>query len=122
MKNIIYDRTTVEQFLKFSTELFNQGIPHNGLVSAKSASEKILRTKYQSIPQYQAVIKYFKGTFNLRAPLPKLSFVWDTQIMIEYLSDLEGNSQILNKHFPQKLLILLLLRKGQRLSSTSFYN
>ena len=105
MKDIIYGRTTVEQFLKFSTELINQGIPHNGLVSAKSASEKILRTKYQSIPQYQAVIKYFKGTFNLRAPLPKLSFVWDTQIMIEYFSNLEGNNQILNKYFPQNTAI-----------------
>ena len=49
--------------------------------------------------------------------MPKLSFVWDVQIMFEYFRNLGDNSQISDKHLSQKLLILLLLLGGQRLSS-----
>ena len=73
--------------------------------------------KYQQIPQHPSVLKYFKASFNLRPPLPKLSFVWDVQIMFEYFRNLGDNSQISDKHLSQKLLILLLLLGGQRLSS-----
>ena len=36
-KNIVYDSPTVEQFLIFFAELFNQGVSHSVLISAKSA-------------------------------------------------------------------------------------
>ena len=73
--------------------------------------------KYQHIPQHPSVIKYFKGSLNLRPPLPKLSFVWDVQIILEYFRSLGDNCQISEKHLSQKLLILLLLLEGQRLNS-----
>ena len=73
--------------------------------------------KYQHIPQHPSVIKFFKGSFNLRLPLPKLSFVWDVQIMFEYFRSLGDNRQISDKHLSQKLLILLLLLGGQRLNT-----
>ena len=114
-KNIVYDSPTVEQFLSFFTELFNQGVSHSVLISAKSAVAHALRMKYQHIPQHPSVIKYFKGSFNLRPPLPKLSFVWDVEIMFEYFRSLGDNRQISDKHLSQKLLILLL--GGQRLNS-----
>ena len=77
----------------------------------------MLRMKYQHIPQHPSVIKLFKGSFNLRPPLPKLSFVWDVQIMFEYFKSLRGNRQISDKHLSQKLLILLLVLGGQHLNS-----
>ena len=73
--NIVYDSPTVEQFLSFFTELFNQGVSHSVLISAKSAVAHVLKMKYQHISQHPSVIKYFKGPFNLRPPLPKISFV-----------------------------------------------
>ena len=48
--------------------------------------------------------------------MPKLSFVWDVQIMVEYFRGLGDNRQITDKHLSQKFLILLLLG-GQRLNS-----
>ena len=116
-KNIVYDSPTVEQFLSFFTELFNQGVSHSVLISAKSAVAHVLKMKYQHISQHPSVIKHFKGSFNLRPPLPKISFVWDVQIMFEYFRSLGDNRQISDKHLSQKLLILLLLLGGQRLNS-----
>ena len=114
-KNIIYDTPTVEQFLNFLTELFNQGVSHSVLISAKSTVAHVLRMKYQHIPQQTSVIKYFKGSFNLRPPLPELFFVWDVKIMFAHFRSLGDNRQISDKHLSQKLLILLL--GGQRLNS-----
>ena len=96
-KNILYDSPTVEQFLNFFTELFNQGVSHRVLISAKSAVAHVLRMKYQHILEHLSVIKFFKGSFNLRPPLPKLSFVWDVQIMLEYFRSLGDNRQISKK-------------------------
>ena len=116
-KNLLYDSPTVDQFLNFFTELFNQGVSHSVLISAKSAVAHVLRMKYRHIPQHPSVIKFFKGSFNLRPPLSRLFFVWDVQIMFEYFRSLGNNRQISDKHLSHKLLILLLLLGGQRLNS-----
>ena len=45
-KNILHDSPTAEQFLNFFTELFNQGVFHSVLISAKSAVAYAPRMKY----------------------------------------------------------------------------
>ena len=124
-KNIVYDSPTVQEFLIFFTELFNPGVSHSVLISAKSAVAHVLRMKYQHIPEHLSVTKYFKGSFNLRPPLPKLTFVWDVQIMFEYFRSLEDNRQISDKRLSQKLLIPLLATASRRATPKlyiSFYN
>ena len=116
-KNILYDSPTVEQFLSFFNELFNQGVSYSVLTSAKSAAAHVLKMKCQHLSQHSSVIKYFKGSFNLRPSLTQISFVWDVQIMFEYFRSLGDSRQISDKRLSQKLLILLLLLGGQRLNS-----
>ena len=84
-KHIVYDSPTVEKFLSFFTELFNQGVSHTVLISADSAVAHVLKIKCQHISQHPSVIKCFKGSFHLRPPLPKISFVWDVQIILNIL-------------------------------------
>ena len=76
-KNIIYDSTTVEQLLNLLTELIKQEVSHSVLISVKREAAHLRRMKYQHIPQHPSVTKNFKGSFNLRHPLPRHSFVWD---------------------------------------------
>ena len=122
-KNKLYDSPTVEQLLNFFTGLFNQRVSHSFLISAKSAAAHVLRMKYQDIPQHLSVIKFFKNLFNLRTPLPKVSFVWDVQIIFEHFKSLGDNRQISDKCLSQKLLILLLLLEGYMPKfCISFYN
>ena len=97
-KNMIYDSPKVEQFRNCFTELFNQGVSHSVLISVKSAIAHVLRMKDEHIPQHPSVIKYFKESFNLRPPLPKLSFAWDVQIMLEYFRSVGDNRQITDKY------------------------
>ena len=51
-KSIVCDGPTVEQFLSFFTKLFNQGVSHSVLLSAKSAVAHVLKMKYQYISQH----------------------------------------------------------------------
>ena len=93
-KNIVYDSHTLDRFLSFFTELFNQGIFHGVLISAKSAVAHLLKMTYQHISQHASVVKHCKGSFNLRPPLPKIYFIWDVPIMFEYFRRLGYNRQI----------------------------
>ena len=53
-----------------------------------------------------------KGIFNLRPALPMQFAVWDPDIILDYLSDLEYDLPL--KDLSEKLVILLCLLSGQR--------
>ena len=53
-----------------------------------------------------------KGIFNLRPALPWQLTVWDPDIVLEYLSNLEYDLPL--KDLSEKLVILLCLLSGQR--------
>ena len=121
-KNIICDSLTVEQFLNFFTELLNQRVSHSVLISTKSAVALILRMKYQHIPQHRSVMKSFAGPFNLRPPLPKLSFVWDVQIMSEYFRNPQGTVAKSQIFITKTLNTTTASRRATPKLYISFYN
>ena len=121
-KNIICDSLTVEQFLNFFTELLNQRVSHSVLISTKSAVALILRMKYQHIPQYRSVMKSFAGPFNLRPPLPKLSFVRDVQIMSEYFRNPQGTVAKSQIFITKTLNTTTASRRATPKLYISFYN
>ena len=57
------------------------------------------------------------GVFNLRLPMPKLSFVWDVDILFRYFEQQRDNNSLSDKLLAQKLLILLLLPGAHRIST-----
>ena len=64
--------------------------------------EHVFRMKYEQIPKHSSLIKYSKGTFNLRPPVQKISSVWDVQIMFQYFTSLANNSQISSNNTGRK--------------------
>ena len=61
--------------------------------------------------------QYGKGVFNLRPCRPKLQFVWDVEIVFNYLEEKGLNKNLPDKILSQKLLVLLLLLGGQRMNT-----
>ena len=53
-----------------------------------------------------------KAIFNLRPALPRQYAVWDPDIVLDYLSNLEYDLPL--KDLSEKLVILLCLLSGQR--------
>ena len=49
------------------------------------------------------------GVFNLRLPKPKLSFVWDVDILFRYFEQQDGNNLLSDKLQTQKHCYCLVL-------------
>ena len=54
--------------LDFLTELFDDGLGYSAINTARSAISAVTQTAVGSCPQ---VIRFLKGVFELRTPLPK---------------------------------------------------
>ena len=62
------------------------------------------------------------GIFNLRPPKPKLSFVWDVDILFRYFEQQGDNCLLSDIILTQKLIILLLLLGAHRLSTIKLFS
>ena len=62
------------------------------------------------------------GEFNSRRPNPKLSFVWDVDILFRCFEKQDNNNSLSDKLLIQKLLILLLLLGAHRISTVKLFS
>ena len=72
--------------LDYLAELFDEGLAYrtiNGACSAISAyHEKVEGTPVGKLP---LVCSLLTGVFNKRPPLPRYTFIWDVQKVLNYL-------------------------------------
>ena len=108
----------VDLILDFLTGLFNEGHSYSYIASAISAiSHKVQLPPYDRISRHPMIEKFSKGTFNLRPPKPKLSVVWDVDIIFKHFEKLPTNIELSPKELSTKLVMLLLLLGGQRVNT-----
>ena len=92
---------------------FGIGVGYSLEEAARSALSSVLiidnRTSFGKHPLVQ---QFIKGIFNLRSAVPRQFVVWDPNIVLGYLSNLEYDLPL--KHLSEKLVILLCLLSGQR--------
>ena len=62
---------------------------------------------YNSLNKHLLINKYMTTVFNLRQPKPKLSFVWDVNILLSYFEQQGDNNSLSDKLLTQKLLKLV---------------
>ena len=71
--------------------------------------------------KHPLIDKYMTGIFNLRPPKPKLSFVWDVDILFRYFEQQVDNCLLSDVILTQKLIILLLLLGAHSLSTINLF-
>ena len=54
------------------------------------------------------------GAFNQRLPQPKYAFIWDVEVVLEYLRNLPENNLLSDKTLPFKVVLLLVLTSTSR--------
>ena len=90
--------------------MFDKGNAYSTINSAKCAVATIAHiSPYNSLNKHPLIKKYMTGVFNLRPPKPKLSFMWDMDILFRYFDQQRDNNSLSDKLLSQSLLILLLL-------------
>ena len=107
-------RPTVDTVLTFLTHLYHQGIGYSAINTARSAISAITLNTLGSHP---CIVRFMKGIFELRTPLPKYTHTWDVAVLLEHLRKLKTNASLSLKELSKKVCALLLLSTAQRVQT-----
>ena len=112
----------VTHVFDFLNAMFEKGHAYSTINSAKCAISTIIHiAPYESLNKHPLINKYMTGIFNLRPTKPKLSFVWDVDILFRYFEQQGDNCLLSDIILTQKLIILLLLLGAHRLSTIKLF-
>ena len=85
--------------------MFDKGHAYSNIISAKCAVVTIVHIPhYNSLNKHPMINKYMTEVFNLRPPKPKLSFVWDVDILFRYFEQQGDNNSLSDKLLTENLL------------------
>ena len=98
--------------------LFDQGSGYSVINTARSALSTILcNDKGLTIGNFTSVKRFLKGAFELRPPMPKYQFIWDANLMLNYLENFHPNEDLCLSYLTYKLAMLLALASAQRVQT-----
>ena len=101
--------------IDFLTKLFEEGHGYSSINCARSALSSFLSSNTGlTIGNFPSVIRFMKGIYELKPPVPKYTCIWDVNIVLNYLKLLGPNEDLTLFCLSHKLLMLLALTSGQR--------
>ena len=104
--------------IKFLTILFRQGLGNSAINTARSAISAVVKSQEgTSIGSERQIVRFMKGVFELRTPLPKYDCVWDVGILLNYFRQQKSDKDLTFKGLSLKLGALLLLTSAQRIQA-----
>lgn len=114
----IWDASPVN-LVKFLQSLFESNLGYSALNTARSAISSVhgMFSDSQDLGSHPLVTRFMKGVFTARPSVPCYSETWDPEKVLVYLDRDFSSLGILE--ISRKLLMMLLLLSGQRLSSIS---
>lgn len=68
--------------IQFLTSLFERSLSYSSLNTARSALSTIITVDGMSIGNHPLVVRFLKGVFNLRPPVPRYKGVWDVLYLL----------------------------------------
>ncbi|XP_052228467.1 uncharacterized protein LOC127842790 [Dreissena polymorpha] len=109
---------SINDVIEFLTTEYNKGLGYYSLNTARSSltSLGIIIDNYQA-ELHPIVVKFIKGVFNLRPPVPKYCCTWDVDKVLNYLRKLSPVKLISLKDLTFKLVILIALAKAARIQT-----
>lgn len=105
---------SVADVIQFFTTLFEKDLSYSSLNTARSALSTIITVDGMSIGSHPLVVRFLKGVFNLRPPVPRYKEVWDVSIVLRFLKTLSPVASLSLKNPTLKLVMLLSLVTAQR--------
>ena len=104
--------------VKFLTKLFKNGIGYSSINTARSALSTILTNEHGlTIGNCSSVKRLMKGIFELKPPAVKYKFIWDTNIVLNFLSLFYPLEDIPLSFLTYKLCMLMAISTMQRVQT-----
>ncbi len=99
---------------------YDKGLSYSAINTARSALSQFIIWKGQyTIGAHPWVIRFLKGVFNLRPPVPRYQDTWDVSVLIRFLSTLSPVRKLSLKMLTFKvttLIALLIAARAQTLA------
>ena len=117
----------VSQVLDFLTDLFEAGLGYGAINTARCALFQITVYKkgFTTIGAHPWVIRFLRGVYNLRPPVPRYVDTWDVGKLLHKLRRLSPASNLSLKHLNLKtvtLVAILLAVRTQTLVALDLKN
>ena len=113
--NIHLKHVQASHVLEFLHQLFRRGLGYSAINTARSAISMLTSITSETLMGSQPVIKRFmKAVFNKRPALPRYQFIWDTDIVLNYIKKQTMFGELSLKDLTLTLAMLLALASGQR--------
>ena len=100
--------------ISFLNVHFERGLGYGSLNSFRSALSLILGSH---VGTDDRVKRFFKGVSKLRPPAPKYNYLWDTNIVLNYLESQFPNERLSLELLTKKLATLIALCTGHRVQT-----
>lgn len=107
---------SIPTIIYFLTQRFKSGAQYGTLNSLRSALSLIIGP---TLSKDDRLIRFFKGVFRLRPPLPKYNVTWDTNIVLSYLRTKYPNEELSLDQLSKKCITLLALTTAHRVQTFS---
>lgn len=111
-----YAQADVTQIIEFLTIRFEGGAGYSSLNTYRSALSLVLGSKTTSD---DCIARFFKGVYRLNPPTPKYNETWDTNIVLNHLSNLYPYNIISLHDLSIKTITLLAIASAQRMQTLS---
>lgn len=110
--------SNIKTLIEFFTFLFEKGYAYSSINTAKSALlTTVTVDNSYSWNDNPDVLRFFKGIYNLKPPLPKYTYTWDVNILLNFLECLMPLSELTLKDLTIKAVALTALASGNRAQS-----
>ena len=118
-QNIDPVRCNVNWILDFHAFFFEPGYEYRTICTHRSAISALHNNiEGRPVGEHTQVSSLITGMFNNRPPQPKHNFIWDVQLLLDYLKkELPNNSNLSDKLLTFKAAMLLALTSASRIRS-----
>lgn len=102
--------------LSFLSNEFKSGASYSTINTLRSALSLLLGKQFSSDTN---VSRFLKGVFKARPSFPKYQNTWDTNVVLDFISNWYPNEVLPLVKLTKKLVALLMLSTGQRVQTLS---
>lgn len=115
-KNLDVNEANVADVLTFLTEKFEEGASYSSLNTHRSALSLIVGT---NVTSNDCVNRFLKGAYRLKPPNPKYSHTWDTNVVLNHLSNIYPYDNVSLVDLSYKTCALVAIASAQRMQTIS---
>ena len=105
----------VSDVANFLASLHQEGYQYNSLNAYRSAISSV-HERVDGVPigQHPTIVRFLKGAYNARPPIPRYSGTWDVQRVLNYIESMGRSKDLELKHLTLKTVFLLAITRPSR--------